>query len=236
MAETSAGLQVRRGLFELSTQTITLARVQGVVLSEPWMWRPFGWTRLDVSIAGYAGSDGDGGPSVSTVMPAARKPVVLALARRLLAGSVPPDEADPEEVPLTSPPRRARWVAPVFYRYLAVGLGERLAVSREGLLTRRTHVVPHARVQSLRLRQGPWQRRFALADVVVDSPPGPVHVRARHRPVAEARAILEEEDRRARDARRARDGRRDEDGRRAGDGRRSEMETAVSETSATRPR
>ena len=48
-------------------------------------------------------------------------------------------------------------------------------------MTRRTHVVPHARVQSLQLHQGPWQRRLGLADLQVDSPPGPVRVRARHR-------------------------------------------------------
>ena len=54
------------------------------------------------------------------------------------------------------------------------GVGEHLVVSREGMLTRRTHVVPHARVQSLRLHQGPWQRLLGLADLLVDSPPGPV--------------------------------------------------------------
>ena len=66
-------------------------------------------------------------------------------------------------------------------------------VSREGMLTRRTHVVPHARVQSLRLHQGPWQRRLGLADLLVDSPPGPVSVRARHRDAGEARRLLDRE-------------------------------------------
>ncbi len=76
-------------------------------------------------------------------------------------------------------------------------------VSREGIINRRTHVVPHARVQSLRLHQGPWQRRLGLADLHVDSPPGPVSVHARHRVAAEARALLLEENDVARAARRA---------------------------------
>ena len=42
VAETSAGLQVRRGLFELDAQTIALARVQGVVVTEPLLWRRLG--------------------------------------------------------------------------------------------------------------------------------------------------------------------------------------------------
>jgi putative membrane protein len=188
VAETAAGLQVRRGLFDRNVQTITVARVQGVVVSEPWMWRGFGWARLDVAVAGYAGSSGDGAPSASTVMPVADRALVFWLARRLLEASGAPD---PAEVRLTGPPERARWVSPVRRRFLASGVGEALLVSREGMLTRRTHVVPHARVQSLQLKQGPWQRRWGLADLQVDSPPGPVSVRARHRDEVEARGLLD---------------------------------------------
>jgi len=189
--ESEAGLQVRRGLFERSAQTIALARVQGVVVSEPLLWRPFGWARLDVSIAGYGRHvDGSGRPSATTVMPVAPRPVALGLARRLLAAAGAPD---PDDVPLTPPPRRARWAAPVRRRFMAGGLGTHLVVSREGILNRRTHAVPHARVQSLRLHQGPWQRRLGLADLHVDSPPGPVAVVARHRDAGEARRLLGDE-------------------------------------------
>ena len=182
-------LQVRRGLFELSAQTVTLARVQGVVVTEPLMWRPWGWARLDVSVAGHAHSDRDDRPSASTMMPVAPRAQVLSLARALLADSGSPD---PAAVTLGPPPTRARWVAPVRRHFLAGGLGERLVVSREGVLGRRTHVVPHARVQSLRLHQGPLQRRLRLADLSVDSPPGPVGVRLRHRDADEARRLMDE--------------------------------------------
>ena len=199
VAETSAGLQVRRGLFSRDTSTISLARVQGVVVSEPLMWRGFGWARLDVALAGYSGSDdSDGRPSASTVMPVAPRPLVLWLARRLLAEAGSPD---PDAVVLTPPPPRARWAAPVRRRFMAAGAGDHLVVSREGVLTRRTHVVPHARVQSLQLHQGPWQRRLGLADLRVDSPPGPVGVRARHRDATQARALLLQENDVARAAR-----------------------------------
>jgi putative membrane protein len=183
------GLQVRRGLLERSSQTVTLARVQGVVVTEPLLWRGFGWAKLDVSVAGTSGSDGDGGPSASTVMPAADRAVVMALARTLLEASGSPD---PDAVLLTPPPRRARWVSPVGRRFLGVGIDDALVVSRRGVLARRTHVVPHARVQSLQLHQGPVQRRLHLADLRVDSPPGPVQVVARHRDADEARALLEQ--------------------------------------------
>jgi len=195
---TPNGLQVRRGLFERSTQTVTLPRVQGVVVTEPLMWRSFGWAKLDVAVAGTGGSDGDGGPSASTVMPVADRAVVMALARTLLEASGSPD---PDAVALSPPPPRAKWVAPVGRRFLAVGIDDHLVVSRRGVLSRRTHVVPHARVQSLQVHQGPVQRRLSLADVRVDSPPGPVAVLARHRDAHEARALLDLENAAARTAR-----------------------------------
>ena len=199
VSETPAGLQIRRGLFERDATTITLARVQGVVISEPVLWRRFGWAKLDVALAGYASSsDSDGKPSASTVMPVAPRPLVIALARRLLAEAGSPD---PDDVVLTPPPVRSRWVAPVRRRFMSSGGGDGLVVSREGLVNRRTHVVPHARVQSLQLHQGPWQRRLGLADLQVDSPPGPVKVRARHRDAGESRALLERENEAARRAR-----------------------------------
>ena len=188
VSQTDAGLEIRRGLLELSSQTITLPRVMGVVVSEPVLWRRLGWARLDVSLAGYSSSSsGEEGPAASTVLPVGDRALVLWLARYVLSS------LDPEAPALTGPGRRARWAAPVAHRFMAAGAGEQLAVSRQGRLTRRLQVVPHARVQSVRLKQGPWQRRLGLADVHLDSPPGPVDVRARHREADEARRILEAE-------------------------------------------
>lgn len=190
VAETGSGLQVRRGLLERSTQTIALPRVQGLVLTEPAMWRPLGWARLDVAVAGHDRVDDDR-PAPSTVLPVATRATATWLAARLLAAaSGEAAEVRPELVRSTPPPPRARWAAPVRSDFMGAGFDARLVVTREGVLTRRTHVVPLARIQSLRLHQGPWQRWLGLADVLVDSPPGPVRARARHRDGAEARRWL----------------------------------------------
>ncbi|HEU4514782.1 MAG TPA: PH domain-containing protein, partial [Nocardioidaceae bacterium] len=157
VSDTPAGTQVRRGLFELSSQTIALTRVQGVVVSEPLLWRRLGWARLDVSIAGY-GVVGDGeGPAPSTVLPVGDRALVHELARHMLRG------LDPATVELRPVPRRARWLSPVGYRFLRVGTSEQLVVSRQGWFVRRTHVAPQARIQSVRVTQGPLQRRLGLA-------------------------------------------------------------------------
>lgn len=184
VTESEAGLQVRRGLFNLDRQTVALPRVQGVVISEPLLWRPFGWAKLDVSLAGYGRLEGDEAGVGSTLLPVAPRAEVMALARHVLGGR------DPDAVPQVPPPPRARWLAPVSYPRLGVGLDGALVVSRRGVFVRRLDVVPHERVQSVRQDQGPLQRRLRLVRVLVDSPPGPVRVSAEHRDPDEARAFV----------------------------------------------
>lgn len=184
VTESDAGLQVRRGLFNLDRQTVALPRVQGVVISEPLLWRPFGWAKLDVSLAGYGRLEGDEAGVGSTLLPVAPRAEVLALARHVLAGR------DPDAVPQVPPPPRARWLAPVSYPRLGVGLDGTLVVSRRGIFVRRLDVVPHERVQSVRQRQGPLERRLRVVRVFVDSPPGPVRVVAEHRDPDEARTFV----------------------------------------------
>lgn len=195
VTEGPAGLQVRRGLFDLDAQTIALPRLQGITITEPLLWRRLGWARLDVSLAGGGRGDDRHGPASSTVLPVGRRALVDGLAAHLIGEPLPPEST------LSRPPGRARWVAPVGRRFMAVGADDAVIAGREGWLTRRTHLVPHARVQSLRLSQGPVQRWLGLADLHVDSPPGPVRVRGRHRDATEARAILETERQVARRAR-----------------------------------
>ncbi len=80
-------------------------------------------------------------------------------------------------------------------------MDDRLVVSRAGLFARRTDLVPLARVQSLRLTQGPLQRWLRLASVHADSPVGLVNAQGPHREPAEARRLVQEGVERAREAR-----------------------------------
>ena len=75
-------------------------------------------------------------------------------------------------------------------------------MSRAGWLTRRTAVVPHGKMQSVRVTQGPLQRRLDLATVHLDTPIGPVNAVALHRSSAVARELAEAQPERSRLARR----------------------------------
>ena len=60
VAESADGLHVRSGLIGLTAETIRPGRVQAVRMVEPLLWRPLGWCRLEVDVAGRQRSKGEG--------------------------------------------------------------------------------------------------------------------------------------------------------------------------------
>ncbi len=154
---------------------------------EPLLWRPFHWCRLEVDVAGHPGRDRPEGSG------AARKALLPVghqdEARRLLAIALPAAARWPA---LDRPPRRARWKAPLSYHFLAAGHDGTLAVAVVGRVRRETTWVPLAKAQSVRLVQGPWQRRLGLATVHLDAAGRRVRAEFRERRQEEARSLVGE--------------------------------------------
>jgi putative membrane protein len=194
VAESPDGLRLRHGLLETRAQTVPPGRVQAVRITEPWLWRSQGWCRLEVDVAGYVGQ---GQERASVLCPVAERVDALRLLARVLPG------VDVDAVPLHGVPPATRWLDPVGWRLLGVGTDDRLLVTRRGRFTRVTDVVLHEKVQSVRLVQGPLQRRLGLASVHLDTTPGPVSAAAPHRDAAEARRLVDAEVALARAARAA---------------------------------
>ena len=69
-------------------------------------------------------------------------------------------------------PERAAWLSPLVRTRHGYALTPDALLVRGGRVRRFVDVVPHARIQSLRLRQGPVQRRLRLATVEILSTPG----------------------------------------------------------------
>lgn len=190
------GLRIERGLLSRTSQTIPYARVQGIAIKEPYVWRRFGWQRLEVDVAGYAAhSDDDGTDSSSTLLPISDGPLAAAIIAELIPG------AAVDSVTRTAAPRRSRLFAPIGWRYRWVGATERTFVAREGWIERRTSIVPHHKTQSVELRQGPLQRRRRVATIEVHTPQGPVDADGRHLDQIDARRIVLDQLERARAAR-----------------------------------
>jgi putative membrane protein len=188
LGESPDGLRIDHGLLDRTHETVPPGRVQTVRLVEPLLWRRRGWVRVELDVAGS---------SNSLLLPVAPREIAESVVARVLPGvSVPPREA------LGRPPRRARWCVPVWWRGYGLAVTDTVFATRRGLLRRSLSLVPHAKVQSVRLVQGPWQRARGVADVHVDTGANK-SVTARLRDAAEAADLLHAQ------AERSRTGRRD---------------------------
>jgi putative membrane protein len=194
VAESPDGLRLRHGLLETRSQTVPPGRVQAIRIVEPLLWRSRGWCRVEVNIAGYAG---DGEAQTSVLLPVAPREQAFAVLGRVL-----PD-VDVQSVRTYGVPRKARWCDPISWQGNAAGADDKVFISRRGRFRRETDIVPHERVQSARLSQGPLQRRLGLATVHLDTSPGPVQPTAHHRDAQDARNLLDAEVKLARQARAA---------------------------------
>lgn len=188
VSESPDGLRIDRGLLDRSHETVPPGRVQTVRIVEPLLWRRRGWVRVELDVAGS---------SNSVLVPVAPRAVAEDLVARVLPGAtVPP----PPE--LSRPPRRAARCVPLWWRGYGLAVTASVFAARAGLLRRTLALVPHAKVQSVRLSQGPWQRLWGLAHVHVDTGADKT-VTARLRDAQEAAVLLRTQ------AERSRTGRRD---------------------------
>ena len=178
------GIRVRRGLFSTVSETIPYARVQAVRKVEPLLWRPLKWCRLEVDLAGSAGQEQG---ARSARMTKSLFPVGQVDAADQLSASL----LGLRQFPLTRPPERAFWKAPLSYHFLASGSDGSVAAASTGRFRKVTTWVPLEKVQSVRRVQGPLQRTFNLASVYLDAAGRRVRAELRDREVQEADRLFE---------------------------------------------
>ena len=186
VSEADDGLHLRAGMLTTNAETIPQGRVQAVRMVEPLLWRPLGWCRMHVDVAGRHRQQGESdveGRELRAVLPVGTREE----ARRLLERIVP--DAPPDRIP---PPSRARLKTPLRYHNLSWGRNETCLVTTSGRVARVTDWVPHVKVQSLRWVQGPVQRWLRLATIHVDTAGRNVHAAIRDRDTDEADRILPE--------------------------------------------
>jgi putative membrane protein len=213
VATSPDGVRLRHGLLEQRTQTVPPGRVQAVRLNQPLLWRGVDWWNVRVNVAGYGGGE-QSGESETTLLPVADRSEALTVLAMVVPdlGVAPPESpvavvdaalsgSGPASGFVTSP-RSARWLDPLAWRRTGYRATDRVLLVRRGRLNRQIDVVPHARTQSLGVRQGPLERRLGLATFAVHSTPGPVSPVVPHLSSADAAVLIAEQARRAQEARR----------------------------------
>jgi putative membrane protein len=185
VATSPDGIRIRRGLLSTVAETIPFRRVQAVRLVQPLLWRPFGWCRLVVDLAGVAGKDSgskSGGLS-KALLPVGSMNEVQYLVQLVFGRDMPE---------LTRPPKRARVKAPLSYHFLAAGHNQVMAVTVTGRVCKKTVYMKLEKLQSVRFTQGPVQRRLSLASVHGDAAGRRAHALFADRQTDQAQELFDE--------------------------------------------
>lgn len=175
------GIRIRRGLLGTVAETVPVRRIQAVSMSQPLLWRPFGWCRLHVDVAGHAGHEEGSRSLKKDLLPVGSTAEAVYLAQLALGHQAPRT---------TRPPPRARIKTPLSYHFLGAGHDSQMAVAVTGRLTKTTVWIRLEKLQSVRYVQGPVQRRLGLASVHGDAAGRHTHVAFRDRDAAEAADLL----------------------------------------------
>ncbi|GAA1192543.1 hypothetical protein GCM10009585_06870 [Brevibacterium paucivorans] len=217
---TGDGLAITSGLLDTRRSVIPLDRIQAVELSQSLLWRPFGWWRATFNLAGT--SEGDKG---SVLLPVGTLDEVM-----VLLGLVLPDPGVPEDIHggdlireatlkkskgepvgpaarmFTHQPASSKWLDPISWKSNVFAFTDTMLVVRRGVLERTVQLVPHARVQSLALEEGPLQSALGLKSISIHSTSGPVHPHIYHFAGSDGHALLNDYAERTVRARRVLDG------------------------------
>ncbi|GGH64232.1 PH domain-containing protein [Rothia aerolata] len=185
------GLKTRFGFADTQTQTVPQGRIQSLRVEQPFLWRIFGWYRVQVSLAGK-----EAGESVfaGELLPVGTREEIRRVLPQVLAAEltdvllVGMDGAGQAGGFVTSPDR-AKLFDPLTWQRNGFALLPEVLLARSGRLTRNLAVVPHAKIQALTCDQGPWARRRGLANLTVETAGGGV-ARVHHADAEVARALL----------------------------------------------
>lgn len=196
LTPTPGALVVRHGLTETRSVTVPYERIQAVELRQPLLWRPFGWWRIEVNVAGSG--HGEDAQQDATLLPVGL--LTTAVAVLDMATERPSDDlvraattGSGSDGGFATAGARARWLDPLGWRRIGYAARPATLVIRSGAFHRRVAFVPHARIQSLALRQGPLQKALGLATVAVATTHGPVHPVVPHLDLPAAEALLDSE-------------------------------------------
>ncbi|KZX20295.1 PH domain-containing protein [Rathayibacter tanaceti] len=182
IAATPDGVRVGYGVLSTSSDTLPPGRIHAVEITQPLLWRPFGWWQVKIDRAGHAASRGANGEPNTTILPVGDLAAVERVLGLLLPGTREGAESTPvgdalrhrDAAGFTRAPRSAVWLRPFSFRRTGYRLTDEAAILRSGAVWRRVAVVPLARMQSIGVQQGPLQRLLGLASARVHTVAGPV--------------------------------------------------------------
>jgi putative membrane protein len=188
IAGTSDGVRIGFGLLSTSSQTLPPGRIHAIEVSQPILWRRFGWWQISINTASQASGRSSATPTSSIILPVG----TLADVEKVLKLALPGFEPDTHRALVengmlggrrrdagvadfySNAPARAVWLRPFSWWRTGWAVSGNVALIRRGVLTRDLILVPLARMQGVRISQGPVRRRLRLASADLLTVAGPV--------------------------------------------------------------
>lgn len=182
IAATPSGVRVGFGLFSTTNDTIPPGRIHAIEVSQPIIWRPFGWWKVRINKAGLSLEQAARGASNNTVLPVGSLVDAAQVVELMLSGRIDGSAWAPLQSALSTrdgigfvgSPRRSKWINWFSWRRTGYALRDGLLLFRQGVIWRKLHILPLARLQSIRIDQGPLLRALDLASATAHTVPGPV--------------------------------------------------------------
>ena len=184
-AKTSdSGVRVTSGMLSTSSHTIPPGRIQAIQITQPLVYRYFGWYRIHVTVAGYGLTD-----SSTTVLPVGTFDDVIIMLSVLapdpgveyandLIFNALKHTADDDG--FTRVPARARIWQPVAGRRHGYQTTPTLLLIRFGRLRRNLAMIPHERLQQASIYQNLSDKLSGTVSAWFVTPPGPVRTHLRN--------------------------------------------------------
>ena len=196
MTKRDGALRITRGALSTTAQGLRPGRIQGVAVKQDLLQRLTGLHQMTVTVLGYGDPTGDEHRQTNAVvLPFGTWQDVLTVLHTIW-----PD-VDLSRIQPHPQPARAKWLTPFTFGSHTWGIGEQVVVTQHGVLERTFTIVPHRRMQSASIHQGPIPRRLRLASIHVHTTDGPVAQRLYHLDEMVAREVFDEQVARARAAR-----------------------------------
>ncbi|TFD87866.1 PH domain-containing protein [Cryobacterium serini] len=188
IAGTPDGVRVGYGLLSTSSQTLPPGRIHAIEVSQPILWRRFGWWQISINTAGQTSGRSSTPVTGTTLLPVG----TLADVEKVLQLALPDFDMVTHRALIengmlggrkrdagiadfySNAPARAVWLRPFSWWRTGWAVSGSVALIRRGVLSRDLILVPLARMQGVRISQGAIRRRLRLASAALHTVAGPV--------------------------------------------------------------
>lgn len=196
-------VRVGSGLTSTTTDSIPFGRIHAIEARQPLLWRPFGWWRVRVTVAGHSVIDGGQSATQNLVLPVGPISDAVKVIDTLLPGAAEGlfEGMTGNGEGYTGAGPRAAWVLWFARRRAGIRIdvpeepsefGNATLRIRRGFLTRSLAIMPIVRAQSVQMRRPMVHHWLGLASIQAHTVMGPVVLQMRGLSLADARSVFDQ--------------------------------------------